>query len=301
LESDVTAERDFQIMSENPFDAFKSRLQNLEASLSKLSRDLEADLEIARSLQQLLIPNRTREFPGLTTYARIFSAFQVHTEAFDLIATKDEKELWFVSSWTESFGLSSVLLQALVRLQSEAAIHSRPGASTAEIFNEVSTALTNAKKAGHYRLCVARLRLATLEMQGHSVGFRPFVVKDRKSSEGFAEAKWAEEYTFRGTSVIEAALSSAPKLASDADEFLVQVKPGARLFWLSSGWDLESDLPQALKFLKMSALPSTSSLLDDVNHLMLSAQQRLKERKLESDITALAIEVSPRKAKLHLV
>lgn len=278
-------------------DALKDRLLKLEGTLRTLQEGFERDLRIARELQKHLMPNRTPEIPGLTSFARYISAQQVHSESFDLLPSKDNRELWIIFSWAETFGLSSVLLQALVRLQSEALVRAKTGVSPADIFNEVSISLSSARKAGAYRLMVAKLDLASLELLGYSAGLPPWL-RRQKSTRGFGAWDFVQASQLSPTRLAPAD-SAAPRLAAQADAFAFHLQPGTRVYFLSPGWSQSSDVgtwSQALKLPQIEA--SDTDLLTDMNALLVNAQEQLKATKQEADLTALAFEVDPR--KLHL-
>lgn len=282
-----------------PIQQLKERLAQLEQTLAKIAGGMEEDLEVARALQKQLMPNRTREIPGLTSHARYVSAQQIASESFDLIPTKDHRELWIIAAWTESFGLSSVLLQALVHLQSRALVESRAKLTPAEAFNEISTALVDAKKRGGYRLMVARLNVATLEMSGCAVGMPPWI---RRARQGASFGPWelAQAEALRAQpELFEPASSAAPRLADQAYNFSFHLTPGTRLHFLSPGWNPDARVDEFLAPLRLvEQKPAGQDLLGEMNLLHLGAQAQLKAQGREADVTTLSFEVDAR--KLHI-
>ena len=281
----------------DPLLQLKERLAKLEKTLQKLASDMESDLEVARALQKLLLPNRTQDIPGVKSLARYISAQQIASESFDLIPTKDGRELWIFTAWTESFGLSSVLLQALVHLQSRSLVESRPNISLDEAFNDLSTALTAAKKAGGYRLMVAKLNLSTLELSGVSTGFAPWL-RRMKGPAGYGPWGFVTQAPVTHE-MIQPSSSAAPNLAHAAPHFSFHAAPGTRLLFLSPGWN--SDATDGEKYLAplcLSESAPSNDMTADLNHALMKAQAHLNATELEADLTALLIEVDAK--KLHI-
>ena len=282
----------------DPLDALKGRLNQLEQTLSRLVNGMEEDIAVARELQRALMPNHTPAVPGLRSLARYISAQQIHSESFDLIPTKDNRELWVVTAWTQTFGLSSILLQALVHLQSRAIVESRPKITPAETFNEISTALTGARKSGAYRLMVTKLNLANLELSGVAVGQMPWLRRTRQGSSGFGAWDFVQPEPLRlRPELIRPASSESPTMAAQAYSFQAQLSPGTRLFYLSPGWNEQAALNDYLAPLALESAPQ-EDLPGDLNHLLMGAQAQLKRAEREADITGLAFEIDAK--KLHL-
>ncbi len=273
----------------------KERLEKLEKTLHKLAAEMDNDLNVARALQKLLLPNRTKEIPGVKSLARYISAQQIASESFDLIPTKDGRELWIFTAWTQSFGLSSVLLQALVHLQSRALVESRPNIGLDEAFNELSTALADAKKAGGYRLMVAKLNTSTLELSGVSTGFAPWLRRARGPG-GYGPWDFVSKNAF---APLVPASSAAPQHATQAQHFSFHATPGTRLLWLSSGWNEAATSSDVyLKPLELGTAGTANDLADELNHVLIHAQAHLKSTNVEADLTALLLEVDAK--KLHI-
>ncbi|MBS1985019.1 MAG: hypothetical protein JST16_12690 [Bdellovibrionales bacterium] len=279
-------------------DTLKTRLLQLEQSLKRIAETMDSDLNIGRELQKVLMPNRTPEIPGLKTHARYISAQQIASESFDLIPTKDGKELWTIVAWTESFGLSSVLLQALVHIQSRAIVQARPLVTPAEIFDEISTSMTGARKAGAYRLMVSRLNVASLEMSGVSMGMPPWMRRTRNAA-GYSPLEFVQSEAFASDpSLLDPCSSAAPRLATEAYHFAFTLAPGNRLHFLTSAWAGHLPLAARLKNLESDKLDANADLLGEMNHLLIHAGHQLKKSGREADISALAFEVDAK--KLHL-
>ena len=282
----------------DPLAQLKDRLVKLEKTLQTLAKTMDADLEVARELQKMLLPNRTQDISGLKSLARYISAQQIASESFDLIPTKDGRELWIFTAWTESFGLSSVLLQALVHLQSRALVESRPNIGLDEAFNELSTSVTQAKKTGHYRLMVAKLNISTLEMSGISVGFTPWFRRSRGPG-GYGPWSFAStELPITGDTIAPAS-SDAPELSSQAHHFSFHATPGTRLLFLSPGWNANPKSSQEyLLPLDLESVPRTNDIADDLNHFLMKGQAHLKKTGTEADQTAVILEIDAK--KLHI-
>jgi hypothetical protein len=279
----------------------KKKLQSFEAQLKTLLGQSEQDLDIASQLQKLLMPNRAPEIPGLKVFARFIPAGKLSAESFDIIPTKDGREVWFINSWTESFGLSSLLLEVLVHLQSQALIHSRAKMTPDELFNDISIAMTKAKKQGQYRLHVSKLDLSTLAFNGLSRGCGP--VLRRASPKLASGAHWEmvqPEALIQTPQHLSPAVSAAPTLAEEAYHFAVTLSPGTRFFILSSEWNGDAKgLAEFCAPLKLEAAPKAGGeVLDDMNHLLLQAQNSLKARHEDCDLSLIGAEIDSK--RLHL-
>ena len=279
--------------------AFKEKLSKLEISLRALLKSSEEDLEIAQHLQKVLHPNRIPKVPGLKCLARFISAQQLNSEGFDIIPTLKGKESWIIASWTESFGLSSILLQSMVHIQSKALVESRPDVTPSEIFNELSISLASAKRAGNYRLLVAKLDNLTLKINGFGIGVAPFLTRKMDRNE-FGEWSFAFADAFKQKpELFEAANSATPVLSDQAYAFAFTVPPGSRLFYLSRSWFETGGLDDFLKALKLDKrAPKKSELIEDLNLLLIHAEDHMRATSLEADITVVALEVDSK--KLHL-
>jgi len=283
-----------------------ARLKTLEARLAQLVQSTREDLDIARALQRTLMPNRLPEVPGLTCYARYIGEGDLSAEGFDLIPTKGGAQVWLVGSWTERFGLGSLLLQSLVSLQSRALVEAKPKTSVQEVFNELSIALTEARKSGHYRLHVARLDMSTLQVEGCAIGSLPLL---RRSLDRTSWGPWdfvQSEALRQRPELLAAAVSAAPVLANQAYAYSFALPPGSRLFYLGASWLGEEPTrmpPLAAVEAKLGvrmneATESGSSLLEDLNALLKRAEDALSADLRRADLATLAFDVDPR--RLHL-
>jgi hypothetical protein len=279
--------------------ALKRKLDKLEKSIQDLLEGANEDLTIAAALQKLLMPSRLPDIPGIQCFARYVGAAQVSSEAFDIISTKDNRQAWLVMTWTESFGLSSVLLQALVHFQGMALVEARPQATPTELFNDLSIALTGAKRSGRYRLLVARLDPANLNVTGVAIGMAPPFRRNRETS-GFGPWTYVQpEALGQNPALLQPAVSASPVLADDAYHFSFTVNPGSRLYFMGMGWNPSQSLEE---FVRPLDLPSQSAektdLMDDLNHLLFKAQNYSKQQGAGSDVSAVAFEIDSK--KLHL-
>jgi len=281
-------------------DKLKAKLEKLEAGLRDLLESTGRDLEVARELQKTLLKNRTPEISGLTVFARFISAGELSAEAFDLLPTKDGRQLWFTASWTSTFGLGSLLLQTLVHLQSRALVESKPRITPSEAFNDISTALTQARRAGKYRLMVGRLDMSSLLVEGVSIGMAPLLRRTREKNR-FGAFETVQDEAFRQSPhLIQPGMSAAPTLAADAHNFSFTLAPGSRLFYLSPTWREPLTVGEFTQPLRLSDENGQTGLdlSDDMNRLLLAAEKYLENRGTKADLTALAFEVDAR--RLHL-
>jgi hypothetical protein len=279
-------------------DLLKSKLEGLEKGLRQLLESTENDLAIARELQKALMPNRVPDIAGLTVFGRFISAGELSAEAFDLLPTKDGRQLWFTASWASSFGLGSLLLQTLVHLQSRALVESKPRLTPAEAFNDLSTALTQARRAGQYRLMVARLDMASLQVEGTAIGMPPLLRRTREKNLYSAFETVQDEALRRAPDLLKPTSSAAPVLAADAYTFSFTLPPGSRLFYLSPSWRDPSTVGEYTQPLQLGAASPDSQLIDDLNSLLIAGERHMQMLGRRTDLTALAFEVDAR--RLHL-
>jgi len=280
-------------------DSIRKKLKSFEANLQDLLKATKEDLDIAEQLQKFLMPNRLPEIPGMQCLARYIPAHQISCEGFDIIPTKDGRQLWIVSSWTESFGLSSLLLQAMVHLQSKAMVESRPQLSASEVFNDLSLSLSEAKKAAGYRLMTARIEISSLSVNGVSIGSVPPL---KRASNRNQLEPWAfvnPEAFATNPTLFEAANSSAPTLAENAYHFAFTLEPGSRLCLLSTEWNKEArKLSDFAMPLSLARAKSDATLLEDLNHILMNAEAHTKRISEQRDLSAIVLEVD--RKKLHL-
>ncbi len=277
----------------------REKLKIFESNLQDMLAATQEDLAIAEELQKVLMPNRLPEIPGLQCLARYIPAHQISCEGFDIIPTKDGRQVWLFTSWTESFGLSSLLLQALVHLQSKALVESKLQHSPSEVFNDLSVSLSQAKKSASYRLSVAKLDLSSLNFTGVSIGCVPPLkrISNRNQMEAWGFVQ--NEAFLQKPELLEAANSAAPAIADNAYHFSFTLEPGSRLCLLSTEWNREArTLNDFSKALLLGQAKPQWTLLEDMNHLLLSASDQLKRTQRVADLTALVFEVD--RKKLHL-
>lgn len=282
------------------FEKLKGKLEKLQSHLEVLLHSAEEDLEIGAGLQKLLHKNRLPEVHGLKCLARYISAHGISSEGFDLIATKKGREVWMIFSWAETYGLSSILLQSMIHLQSKALVEAKSDLSAEEIFNDLSISLASAKKAGHYRLLVAKFDTAHLKISGCATGFAPFLLRKREKNQFTPVELCQPEALLQNPGLLSPAMSTAPVLAKDAYSFHFSIPTGSRLYFLSSGFS-ESNSVEEFKessrlFGKKDMAPS-SELLEDLNLILMNAEDHLKAKNKSMDLTAVAMEIDA--SKLH--
>lgn len=288
----------------------KDKLTLLEQQLKSLLESSQEELQIARELQKFLHPNRIAKVPGVECLARYMSAQELFSEGFDFLTPKDPspRESWFVANWTESFGMSSLLLQTLMRLQSEFVLGRGSPLTPKEFFKEVWQSLEGARKKGKFRLLVGRLNHHSLKFEGVSLGFAPFAIRKPQPSRQLSSWEWADRVWAEG--LMNQTNPLAPSITSDVAsrqvEFGFTLSPGSRLCFLSPGWagtfsfseyqTLWSNI-NSVALSKGLSNPQ-SGLVDDLNALLLLAEDHAKENQISADISSIVWEVSP--TKLHL-
>ena len=291
-------------MSANPkdeFDKIKIKLEKLQTHLEVLLQNAELDLEIAAQLQKLLHQNRLNEVHGIECVARYISAHGISSEGFDLITTQKGREVWMVFSWAETFGLSSILLQSMIHLQSKALIEAKSNLQPADVFNDLSHCLAQAKKAGHYRLLVAKFDTAHLKISGCAVGFAPFMMRTKEKNQFQNLALCQPEALSQKPQLLNAGMSSTPTPSQDAYHFHFPVPTGSRLYFLSSTFSEAKSLEEfkiASALFTEKSMKLQSDLVDDLNLMLMNAEDFLKSHGKTADITAVALQVDA--SKLHL-
>jgi hypothetical protein len=282
----------------NALAELKDKLLKLERTLASLSDSMTTDIEAALALQKRLIPNRTPEVAGVLTHARYLSAQQIHSESFDLVPTRDGRELWIVLAWTESFGLSAVLLQALVHLQTKALVEGRPDTTPEAVFDELTKGLGEARRQGQYRLHVSRLNPSKLELSGCAVGQLPWLRRARAGGAWESMEPVGAEGLMQKQNLFESGDSARPIAAKDAHTFRFRVTPGDRLYLLGRSWAPQATLAEVLAAVAPARASPAKDLVEDMNALLLAADADRRARQLDADLTLIGLEVSP--TKLHL-
>lgn len=114
-----------------------SELAKHKEALERQNAAMTQDLEMARSVQQALIPQGVIEIPGLEIAFRYEPAIQVGGDMLDILPLNDQKVLLFVGDAT-GHGVQAALVMCAVRMAVHAAVKSdpRPKAVLARV-NEV--------------------------------------------------------------------------------------------------------------------------------------------------------------------
>lgn len=261
-----------------------AKLLKLEEKLRIILDQHKNDLKIAKKLQNLLLPNRVPEINGVKILARHIAGSETSHDTFDIITTKDQKELFIVGAWTPQFGLSSLLLQTLFHLQSLALLQSRPNITIQEIYNDIKQSITDFNSEASFGLTLIKIDLHTLKIETLFHGTPPLLIRLKDKSH-FQEAE---------------AFPLQYKINSDHDFqfFESQLRPGSRLFYVGTSWKKNKVDEHFFKALKLENLNPNQSLIEDLNHLLFMAEQHQNSQTVKEDITALALELDER--KIHL-
>ncbi len=281
-----------------PMDGLKAKLDKLEQQLQSLFESTQEDLEIARHLQKLLMPNRLPDIHGLKCLARYISSHELAAESFDIIPADNKREVWMLTSWTSSFGLGSVLVQSLIHLKAQGLFKGgRDNLTPEEAFDEITQSMTEAQKKATYRLGVVRLDMNSLKLKGCSIGMPPLLYRPREKN-NFGPWSYAQpEALVRDPRLLERADSQQPVSSAKAYRWEFQLPPGSRFFLLGKEWNPETNLETWMKPLALTQ-PAAGTLLEDLNHLLMRAEDHLKASSHKADLTALAFELDSR--VLHL-
>jgi hypothetical protein len=169
--------------------------------------------------------------------------------------------------WTESYGLSAVLMQALIHLS----IKNQAGSAQTldELLSFLQTQLESAKKKGQYKILAARIHIHSLKIEGKSLGLPLPWIRDSKSK------SWSN-------------LSPSDSADAKIQNFQTTLNPGAEILFLGSAWSHSQP--------ELGGIDPTQGLLDVMNHCAVQAQARLLPE--AADLSLIGLRVDPR--KLHL-
>lgn len=276
-------------------EALKEKLLNLEDQLAELLDQMQADVNLAKAIQKLLIPNQLPDIVGLCAYNKYISGSSHFTESFDIIATPQKKALWIVMFMTEGFGLSSLLNQTLLNLQSKKLLQEKEDMEVEELFDVLSVALSHAHNKGKYRLSTIKIDLATLKIYGVATGMPPILSQklDSPTQKKFSLCcldQWKENK-------LEPSHSSEIIAAHKAVQYTYQAIPGEKLFFMGAQWNANSSVAEIFAPLLKNETED-QSLLDQINSLSLSASKYMSQHHNQSDLSLIGIEIDSK--KLHL-
>lgn len=280
----------------------KSRIITLEKQLSEIIENTRADLELATTLQKLLIPNRTQSLSGVACFTRYYSASQLNADTYDLLVSPNGRHLWFVHLWTGSFGLSSLFLHAIVQLQAHAQSKSEPKPSLEDFFDVITMSLAESKKPIPYRIRLASLDTGTLKLKSLSQGFPPLLKRTAKNT-SVSEWNAIGLDSYQNEIAFKDALSSNVLTASNAILTETSLEPGSRIFSISPTWNREATNWKTFMAplqigIGESGSRSDTDLKDDANHLLYQAEKFTKAKPVPQDLSVIALEID--RNKLHL-
>ena len=106
-----------------------SELAEHKEAVERQNVAMTRDLEMARSVQQALIPHGVIEIPGLDIAFRYEPAIQVGGDMLDILPLNDQKVLLFVGDAT-GHGVHAALIMCAVRMVVHAAVKSDPRPET---------------------------------------------------------------------------------------------------------------------------------------------------------------------------
>ncbi len=280
----------------------KSKIIKLEKQISEILDNARNDLELATTLQKLLIPNRTQNISGIDCFTRYYSAGQLNSDTYDIIVSPNGRHLWFVHLWTGSFGLSSLFLHAIVQLQAQAQSKIEPKPALEDFFDVITMSLAESKRNIPYRIRICSLDTGTLKLRALSQGFPPLLKRNARGAsvgewnaiglEGFQDAKsFADATSGGGLKSSEATLTETT------------LEPGARIFSISPTWFREATnwktfmAPLQIGIGESGSRPDTD-LKDDTNHLLFRAEAYTKSQPIPQDLSVIALQIDHN--KLHL-
>ncbi|HVJ63795.1 MAG TPA: hypothetical protein VM901_00925 [Bdellovibrionota bacterium] len=280
----------------------KAKIAKLEKQIAEILENTRQDLELATTLQKLLMPNRTHNVSGVNCITRYYSAGQLNSDTYDLITSPSGRHLWFVHLWTASFGLSSLFLHAIVQLQTQAQSKMEPKPSLEDFFDVIALSLAESPRNIPFRIRLSSLDTGTLKLRSLSQGFPPLL---KRSARGASVTEWnaiglegyAEETAFADASS-KGGLNSSQAVLTETT-----LEPGCRIFSISPTWNREArDWKSFMAPLQIGVGDSGSrpdtDLKDDTNHLLYRAEAYTKAQPITQDVSVIALEID--RNKLHL-
>lgn len=272
----------------------KEKIDLLESRLLELVGNINENINIAKLLQKKLIPNQLKDVPGMKAIGRFIPGEEISAEGYDLFTDKDSKYLWFAYYWTETFGLSSVLLQSLIHLQIRAQEKgSHLDSSLSDVFDNFVREIADYKTGLKYRVLLAKVNLHTLKAEFMSTGMPPFISRNFLERDSQWEVIQKDIFQDMGKVLEFAETGSKPEII----HYEEQLKPGFRLFFISPNWNLQAkDTDSFFKPLELDVSLRNLELIDDLNHMLVKIDQKQSQKK--SDVSALALEIDPR--KIHI-
>jgi hypothetical protein len=300
-------------MSEENLKNLKNKLDLLEGRIRDLLTSTEEELKLARKVQALLMPNRLPKFHGLECFAKYVSARELSSEFYDLIASENHRILWIVQSWTSNFGLATLVTQTFMNLQNQKLLGNNAKGDLYEIFQQMLQtilALSDADQ-GNLRLMIRRLDMSRLSMESLGFGFPPPLVRHQEKNQwGNFQAEGLEFYLKNPGLLKPVSFSEISKLSMKNRMYVTQFKPGQRFYLVGSSWNPTESVEEFFRGLKLdladgfqedSASPvptKDSTLLDDLNYLVLETQRAQKKRPVQADVCIEAFQTD--KKLLHL-
>lgn len=280
----------------------KAKIAKLEKQIGDILENTRADLELATTLQKLLIPNRTQNVSGVQCLTRYYSAGQLNSDTYDLLVSPNGRHLWLVHLWTGSFGLSSLFLHAIVQLQAQMQAKAEPKPSLEDFFDVIVLSLAESKRSIPFRIRLTSLDTGTLKLRSLSQGFPPLLKRTAKNT---SVSEWSALglEAYQDEMAFADVLSSGGLRAESALLTETTLEPGSRIFSLSPTWNREAQdwktfmAPLEIGISQGGSRPDTD-LKDDANHLLYQAERFTKATPVPQDLSVIALEID--RHKLHL-
>ncbi len=269
-------------MDSDPLSELKDKLTRLEVRLKQILEHHQRDLELAKKLQSFLLPSRTSEVPGIKSYARHLPGSDTSHDTFDIIVSKDQKELYLVAAWTPKYGLSYALLQVLFHLQSLALLQSRTDISLEELYKDILKSFTEFDSNSFFRLTLVKLDIHTLKLDLLFHNSHPLLLR-QPNRNLFNEAEFLPHSHYEEIQ------------PSQAFKYQSTLKPGSRFFYVGSAWNNAVNSETFFAPLQLTGMPKNGSLQEDITYLLRFAENSQKGRGPQEDITVVGFEVDSKK------
>lgn len=131
-------------------------LQKAHASLAEVNRSLELELDMAKQVQDGLLPERLPEFPGWSLHSEYMPTGKVGGDFFDVVDMGDGT-VFLVMADVAGHGVPAALVTAMAKMSFLRWVRPSPDFSVAEVLRQVNQDLLRAVRTDHYLTAFAGL------------------------------------------------------------------------------------------------------------------------------------------------
>lgn len=253
-------------------------------SLGEVTRRMKEDLEVATRLQKRRLPQRFEPSRGLQIHYRYFAGLKSGGDHFDLAESKDGSRLSVFLSDSSSYGLSSAVLGALMRLTVR--LSADEAKSSAETVRKIASEL----KESLAEKDALSLFYGILNRKSFALNFVAlgdcFVFRS-PAGQAFQKQAFAGE-----------AIRHGSELSALTDQTLA-LQPGDRLALFSDGY-IEAVGGEA-KLVEILEKHRSNEATDTLNELAFRVKSKLTDRDdiPDQDCTAFIFDVDAKLLRLQ--